>query len=62
MFIFGNMFSESHGFVAVPVTRSNNFVVHHLLDLDKFEHVSLLQLVTVIGQEQVMNPLWTVPG
>ena len=26
VFIFGNMFRESHGFVAVPVTRSNNFV------------------------------------
>ena len=26
VFIFGNMFPESHGFVAVPVTRSNNFV------------------------------------
>ena len=26
VFIFGNMFPESHGFVAVPVTRANNFV------------------------------------
>ena len=25
-FIFGNMFPESRGFVAVPGTRSNNFV------------------------------------
>ena len=26
VFIFRNMFPESHGFVAVPVTKSNNFV------------------------------------
>ena len=26
VFIFGNMFHESHGFISVPVTRSNNFV------------------------------------
>ena len=25
VFIFGNMFPESHGFVAVPVTSWNNF-------------------------------------
>ena len=29
VFIFGNMFPESHGFDAVPVTRSNNFVSLH---------------------------------
>ena len=33
------MFPESHGFVAVPVTRSNNFVSVQL-DRDKLEHVS----------------------
>ena len=27
--IFRNKFPESHGFVAVPVTRSNNFVSIH---------------------------------
>ena len=26
VFIFGNMFRESHGFISVPVTSSNNFV------------------------------------
>ena len=26
VFIFGNMFPEIHGFVAVPVTMANNFV------------------------------------
>ena len=26
VFIFGNMFRESRGFVAMPVTSSNNFV------------------------------------
>ena len=26
VFIFGNMFPESHGFVAVTVTSLNNFV------------------------------------
>ena len=26
VFLFGNMFHESHGFVAVPVTSLNNFV------------------------------------
>ena len=29
VFIFGNMFPASHGFVAVPLTRSNNFVSLH---------------------------------
>ena len=29
VFIFGNMFPESHGFVAVPVTSSRNFVSFH---------------------------------
>ena len=43
VFIFGNMFFESHGFVAVPVIRSNNFV---LLVRNKLERVSLIQLVT----------------
>ena len=48
MFIFDKMFSESHGFVAVPVTRSNNFTSLHQLDRDKLEHASLIQLVTGI--------------
>ena len=26
VFIFGNMFRESHGFISVPVTSSNNYV------------------------------------
>ena len=29
VFIFGNMFNESHGFVAVQVTSSKNFVSLH---------------------------------
>ena len=29
VFIFGDMFPEGHGFVAVPVTRSNNLVSIH---------------------------------
>ena len=29
LFKFGNIFPESDGFVAVPVTRSNNFVSIH---------------------------------
>ena len=29
VFLLGNMFSESHGSVAVSVTRSNNFVSLH---------------------------------
>ena len=32
VYIFGNMFPESHGFIAVPVTRSNHFVSVHQLD------------------------------
>ena len=28
-FIFVNMFPESHGFVAMPVTKSNNFLSIH---------------------------------
>ena len=47
--IFGNMFPESHGFVAVPIKRSNNFVsLDKLLDRDKLEHLSLMRLVTGI--------------
>ena len=41
VFIFRNMFPESHSFVSVPVIRSNNFVSLHSLDGDKLEHVSL---------------------
>ena len=40
VFIFCNMFPESKGFVAVPVTRSNNFVSLHYLDKDKLGNVS----------------------
>ena len=40
------MFPESHGFIAVPVISSNNFVSLHKLDRDKLEHVSLIQIVT----------------
>ena len=29
VFIFENVFPESHGFVAVPITSSNNFVSLH---------------------------------
>ena len=29
------MFPERHGFVAVPATRSINFVSHHQLEMDK---------------------------
>ena len=43
------MFPESHGFVAVPVTKSNDFVSLQQLDTDKLEHVSLIQLVTGIA-------------
>ena len=43
--IFGSIFPERHGFVAVPVTRSNNLISLHQLDRDKLEHVSLIQLV-----------------
>ena len=35
VFIFGNLLSESHGFVAVPVTSSNNFVsLHYKIEID----------------------------
>ena len=44
---FGNVFPESHGFVAVPVPSWNNFVEQ--LDMDKFEHVSLVHLVAGIS-------------
>ena len=43
------MFPESHGFGAMPVTMSNNFVSLYQLDMDKLEHVSLIQLVTGIA-------------
>ena len=43
-FIFGNMFPESHGFVAV--TSSNNFISHHKLDRNTLENVALIQLMT----------------
>ena len=49
VFIFGNTFHESHGLVVVPVTSSNNFVSLHQLDVEKLEHVSLIQLVTCIA-------------
>ena len=49
VFIFGKMFPESHGFDAVPVTMSNNFVSIQELDKDKLELVSLTQLVTGIA-------------
>ena len=49
VFIFVNMFPESHGFVAVPITRLNNIVSLHYLDWDKLEHVSLIQLVAGIA-------------
>ena len=29
LYVHGNMFPESHGFVALPVARSNNFVSLH---------------------------------
>ena len=41
----------SHDFVAVPVTRSNNFVSLHQLDRDKLGHVSLIQHVTGYSHE-----------
>ena len=43
------MLPESHNFVAVLVTRSNNFVSLNQLDRDKLEHASLLQFVTGIA-------------
>ena len=48
VFLFGNMFPESHGFAAAPITSSNKFVSLHLLDRDKLKHVSLIQLATGI--------------
>ena len=45
------MFPESNFFLAVPVISSNNFVSLHLLDWDKLEHVSLIQLVTKIAMK-----------
>ena len=49
IFIFGNMFPESHGFVAVLVTISDKFVSFDSLDNDKLTRVSLIQLVTGIA-------------
>ena len=49
------MFPESHGFVAVLVSRSNNFVALHQLDRDKLEHVSSIQLVTGIATKQRLS-------
>ena len=43
------MFPESQGFVAVLVTRSNNFVSLHYLNRDKLGYVSLIHLLTVIA-------------
>ena len=42
MIIFGQMFIENHGFVAVPVTSSNNFVS---LNETKFSFVSTIQVL-----------------
>ena len=50
VFILGNTLPESHGFVAVPVTSSNNCVILQLNN-DKLEHVSLIQLVTDISTQ-----------
>ena len=49
------MFPESHGFVAVPVTRSNNFVFVLKLDTDKLNHVSLIQLVTDLATKPCLG-------
>ena len=49
VFIFGNMLPKSHGFDAVPVTRSNNLVSLHKFDMDKFERVSMIRLVTGVA-------------
>ena len=43
VFLFGNMFTESYGFVDMPVTSSYNFVSFHQLDRDKLQHVSVIQ-------------------
>ena len=34
VFIFGNMFAESYGFVVVPIIKSNNFVSLYYFDRD----------------------------
>ena len=49
VFVSDNIFPVRHCFVAVLVTRSNNFVSLHLLDRNKLVHVSLIQLVTGIA-------------
>ena len=34
VFLFGNMFPEGHGFVAVPFTRSNYFFsLHYIIQI-----------------------------
>ena len=43
------MFPESHGFDAVLIIMSNNFVSLQYLDRDKLEHVSMIRLVTGIA-------------
>ena len=43
---------ESHGFAAVPVTMSDNFVSLYKLYKDKLENVYLIQLVTGIATKQ----------
>ena len=48
VFIIGDMFLESYGFVAEPVTSSKNFAFLHQLDWVKLEHMYLRQLVTDI--------------
>ena len=53
------MFPESHGFVAVKVTRSYNFVSLHELDRDKLEYASLKQLVTGIAIPLLSRDLLT---
>ena len=55
VFIFVKVFPESHGFVAMPVTRWNNFVALHYLDRDKLEHVSLIHLVTGIYSKETVT-------
>ena len=51
VFIFCSMLPESQCFVGVPVASSNNIVSLHLLDRDKLEHISLIQLVTGIASK-----------
>ena len=55
VFIFGNLFPESHSFVAMPVISLNNFVSFQFLDNDKLEHVSLKQLVTGIATKPQLS-------